>query len=62
MPINKWSWRRTLESLSHLILIKEYTRLSFGVVSAPALFQRKIENLLQGLKLVSVHLDILNSF
>ena len=35
----------------------EYTRLPFGVVSAPALFQRTMENLLQGLKHVCVYLD-----
>ena len=35
----------------------EYTRLPFGVVSAPALFQRIMENLLQGLKHVGVYLE-----
>ena len=35
----------------------EYTRLPFGVASAPALFQRTMENLLQGLKHVCVYLD-----
>ena len=35
----------------------EYTRLPFGVSSAPALFQRTMENLLQGLKHVCVYLD-----
>ena len=35
----------------------EYTRLPFGVASAPAVFQRIMENLLQGLKHVCVYLD-----
>ena len=34
-----------------------YTRLPFGVASAPAVFQRIMENLLQGLKHVCVYLD-----
>ena len=37
----------------------EYTRLPFGVASAPAVFQRTMENLLQGLKHICVYLDIL---
>ena len=38
----------------------EYTRLPFGVASAPAVFQQTMENLLQGLKHVCVYLvDIL---
>ena len=35
----------------------QYTRLPFGVASAPAVFQRTMENLLQGLKHVYVYLD-----
>ena len=35
----------------------EYTRLPFGVASALAVFQRTMENLLQGLKHVCVYLD-----
>ena len=35
----------------------QYTRLPFGVASAPAVFQQTMENLLQGLKHVCVYLD-----
>ena len=35
----------------------QYTRLPFGVASAPSLFQRVMENLLQGLPHVVVYLD-----
>ena len=35
----------------------QYTRLPFGVASAPSLFQRVMENLLQGLPHVVVHLN-----
>ena len=34
-----------------------YNRLPFGVASAPAIFQRMIENILQGLKHVCVYID-----
>ena len=34
-----------------------YNRLPFGVASAPAIFQRMIENILQGLKRVCVYID-----
>lgn len=34
-----------------------YNRLAFGIASAPALFQRRIESLLQGLPRVQVYLD-----
>ena len=34
-----------------------YSRLPFGVASAPSIFQRIIENILQGLKHVCVYLD-----
>ena len=35
----------------------EYNRLPFGVSSAPAIFQRTMENLLQGLEHVAVYID-----
>ena len=35
----------------------QYNRLSFGVSSAQAIFQRCIENLLQGYKVVSIYKD-----
>ena len=34
-----------------------YTRLPFGVASAPAIFQRTMENILQGIPHVTVYLD-----
>ena len=34
-----------------------YTRLPFGVNSAPSIFQRVMENLLQGLKHICVYID-----
>ena len=35
----------------------EYTRLPFGVSSAPSIFQRTMETLLQGLSFVTVYID-----
>ena len=35
----------------------QYNRLPFGVASAPAIFQRHMDTLLQGMKGVSVYLD-----
>ena len=35
----------------------EYNRLPFGVSSAPSIFQRTMDNLLQGIKGVSVYID-----
>ena len=35
----------------------KYTRLPFGVASAPAIFQRTMESLLQGLPMVCVYID-----
>ena len=37
----------------------QYTRLPFGVASAPSIFQRTMDNLLQGIAKVYVYLDIL---
>jgi len=35
----------------------EYTRMPFGITSAPAIFQRTMDSLLQGLKHVCVYID-----
>ena len=35
----------------------KYNRLPFGVASAPAIFQRTIESLLQGMKHVVAYID-----
>ena len=35
----------------------QYTQLPFGVAIAPAVFQRTMENLLQGLSNVCIYLD-----
>lgn len=35
----------------------KYNRLVFGVVSSPAIFQRTMESLLQGIPQVAVYLD-----
>ena len=35
----------------------QYNRLPFGVASAPAIFQRYMDTLLQGMEGVSVYLD-----
>jgi len=35
----------------------KYTRLPFGVASAPAIFQRTMESLLRGLPMVCVYID-----
>ena len=35
----------------------EYTRMPFGITSAPAIFQRTMDNLLQGLNNVVVYID-----
>ncbi|XP_049527417.1 uncharacterized protein LOC119457969 [Dermacentor silvarum] len=34
-----------------------YNRIAFGIASAPALFQRRMESILQGLPIVQVYLD-----
>ena len=54
----------TLDALScRLVTINthreffEYTRLPFGIASAPSIFQRLMENLLQGIPRVCVYLD-----
>ena len=54
----------TLDALSRRLVtinthkgLFEYTRLPFGIASAPSIFQRRMENLLQGIPRVCVHLD-----
>ena len=37
--------------------IYQYTRLPFGISCAPAVFQRTMDNLLKGIKHVSVYID-----
>ena len=37
----------------------QYTRLPFGVFSAPAIFQRMMEGLLQGIPNVSIYLEVI---
>ena len=48
--------RRYVTINAHKGLFK-YNRLSFGVASAPAIFQRTIESLLQGMKHVVAYID-----
>ena len=38
-------------------VLYQYTRLPFGIASAPSIFQRTMENLLQGIPKVCVYLD-----
>ena len=45
------------ESQELLVGLLRYKRLNFGVVSAPASFQRAIEGLLQGAPMTAVYLD-----
>ena len=35
----------------------KYTQMPFGITSAPAIFQRTVDNLLQGLKHVRIYID-----
>ena len=48
---------RKLMTINTLRGLFEYTRLSFGILVALAIFQRKMENLLQGIPKVCVYLD-----
>ena len=48
---------RKLVTINTLKGLYQYTRLPFGVASAPAIFQRVMENLLQGLPHIVVYLD-----
>ncbi|XP_049269072.1 uncharacterized protein K02A2.6-like [Rhipicephalus sanguineus] len=41
---------------THKVLFA-YNRLTFGIASAPALFQRRLESIVQGLPCVKVYLD-----
>ena len=51
MPLAKES-----KPLTHLGLF-QYNRLCFGIASAPAMFQRVMDNLLKGIKHVCGYLD-----
>lgn len=55
LPVEKGS-RKFLTINTHRGLF-EYTRLPFGISSAPGIFQRTIESLLRGIDGVSVYLD-----
>ena len=56
MPINRCSWMRTLRINTHKGLYR-YNRLPYRVASAPGIFQRTIEDLLQGIPSTGVLLD-----
>ena len=55
LPLDKQS--RELVTINTHRGLFQYTRLPFGVSAAPGVFQRCMENLLQGCKGVSVYLD-----
>ena len=55
IPLDNAS-RRLVMITTHKGLF-EYTRLPFGIASAPSIFQRIMENLLQGIPRVCVYLD-----
>lgn len=61
MPIFSCHWWRNPNQLSHAVNthkgLYRYQRLPFGVSSAPAIFQRTMETLLQGIPNVCVYLD-----
>ena len=48
---------KTCVTINTLKGLYRYNRLPFGVASAPSIFQRTMENLLQGLPHVSVYID-----
>ena len=54
------SWMKNLKSLLQLTLPKglfQYNGLPFDISSAPAIFQRSMESLMQGLSQVAVYID-----
>ena len=54
VPLDSASQNVTISTHRGLFI---YTRLPFGIVSAPSIFQRAMENLLQGIPRVCVYLD-----
>ncbi|XP_037509161.2 uncharacterized protein LOC119385864, partial [Rhipicephalus sanguineus] len=48
---------RKYVTISTTMGLFQYTRLPFGVTSAPAIFQREMDNLFRGMKHVAVYLD-----
>ncbi|KAK0136613.1 hypothetical protein N1851_027216 [Merluccius polli] len=57
MHICKFHWTRKLLTINTHKGLFTYTRLPFGVSSSPAIFQRTIEAVLQGVPNVAVYLD-----
>ena len=55
LPLDKQSRKMVTTNTHHGLF--QYNRLPFGVSAAPGVFQRCMENLLQGCKGVSVYLD-----
>ncbi|XP_049524460.1 uncharacterized protein K02A2.6-like [Dermacentor silvarum] len=48
---------RKYVTISTTLGLFQYTRLPFGVASAPAIFQREMDNLFRGMRHVAVYLD-----
>ncbi|XP_070389369.1 uncharacterized protein [Dermacentor albipictus] len=48
---------RKYVTISTTLRLFQYTRLPFGVASAPAIFQREMDNLFMGMRHVAVYLD-----
>ena len=55
MPLEEESNNRTTIITSRGLF--KYNRLCFGIAAAPAIFQRVMDSLLQGLKIVFGYLD-----
>ena len=54
----RFRWKKVRVGTSHKVLF-EYQRLPFGVSSAPSIFQRIMENLLQGISGVCMYIDVI---
>ena len=60
MPLKRYPLSVESKELTTINMHKglyQYNRLPFGVSSAPAIFQRTIDNLLQGLPHVCAYID-----